>query len=342
MRFQVAENVEPAQWNKALCSLGGTIYHSTMWADYMKTAQPHAESWFMRMESDDDTLLGMALGFHTRSSHMLLAPFTGRLSLDALPAVSENDPAALADFIRQMERSAREKGNSELAVGSFASPRSDEAFQEPDYELTRYFEFELGLERSEEELWEGLDYKRQKNIRKAERASVSIHDLPVGEGIRELRRLQGESSKRIVERGGPDITHYQDSSSDPVETLVNAGVGRLIGTCVNGAIVSASLFTCFNGLVYHTLSGHSREALQSQAPTFLLWETIKRYRMEGAKRFNFGGCSVDAVNEDSAEHGVYVYKEAFGGEIIKCTSGLKVLRKMRHQLAGLARRLLGR
>ena len=342
MRFLVTESVEPTQWNEALCSLGGTISHSTFWAEYVKTAQPHTRPHFMQMETDGGRLVGMALGFHTHSTHKLMAQLTGRLSLDALPAVSEEDAAALPEFIQQMERAAREAGNSELLLGSFASPGGEEVLDKLGYELIRYFEFDLGLESSEDELWKGLDYKRQKNIRKAERLGVCIEELCVDEGIRELRRLQGESSKRIVVRGGPDITYRADTPDDPVGALVNTGVGRLMGVRVNGKIVSTSLFTCFNGLVYHSLSGHSREALKAQAPTLLLWETIKRYRAEGAKRFNFGGCSIDAVNEDSPEHGVYVYKKAFGGEIIKCTSGQKVLRKTRHRLAYLARKLMGR
>jgi lipid II:glycine glycyltransferase (peptidoglycan interpeptide bridge formation enzyme) len=127
-----------------------------------------------------------------------------------------------------------------------------------------------------------------------------------------------------------------------VRILLDAGVARIVGAELDGQIVSAGLFTLFNGLVYHTLSGHSTVGTEAQAPTLLLWETIKRYRGEGAKRFNFGGCSASAIEEGSPEHGVYVYKNAFGGECIECTSGRKVLRTVRYGLARGLKAALGR
>lgn len=342
MRFQMVETVDPVEWNKALCSLGGAIFHSTVWAEYLKGAQPQALPQFMSLSDDGGKPIGMALGLRTRSSHRLMAPFTGRLSLDALPVASADDEASPVEFIRHMEYFARETGNSELLVGSFASARSEKVLGQLGYELTRYFEFVLSLEHSEDELWKGLDAPKRQRVRKAGRMGVSVQELPAEEGLRELRRLQGESSKRIVERGGPDISYKRGRELDPVTVLVDAGVGRLIGARVEGEVVSAGLFTCFNGLVYYTLAGHNRKALDTQAPTMLLWETIKRYRAEGARVFNFGGCASDAVNEGSPEHGLYVYKKAFGGDTITCASGQKVLRKARHRLAGLARRLLRR
>ena len=110
----------------------------------------------------------------------------------------------------------------------------------------------------------------------------------------------------------------------------------------NGEVVSAGLFTRFNGLVYYNLSGHSRRALETQAGTLLLWETIKRYREEGARAFNFGGCKIEALREDSAEHGVYVYKKAFGAQVLECSSGRKILRPAANKFVGTLRSLLGR
>jgi lipid II:glycine glycyltransferase (peptidoglycan interpeptide bridge formation enzyme) len=90
--------------------------------------------------------------------------------------------------------------------------------------------------------------------------------------------------------------------------------------------VSASFFTTFNGLAYHTLSGHDAKALETQAPTFVLWAMALRFKGEGIQRLNFGGCRMDALEQSSPEHGVYVYKKAFGGAVFECGSGEKILR----------------
>jgi lipid II:glycine glycyltransferase (peptidoglycan interpeptide bridge formation enzyme) len=51
-----------------------------------------------------------------------------------------------------------------------------------------------------------------------------------------------------------------------------------------------------------------------------------RFKGEGIQRFNFGGCRTEALEESSPEHGVYVYKKAFGGAVLECGTGEKILR----------------
>lgn len=341
-RFQVRESVDSSRWDAMVSLLGGTIQHSSAFAGYTLAADADNCPAFMSLQADDGTPIGAALGFRVRSPRRLLAPLTGRMWLPAMPAVCSEAKDALLEFLGHIEQYARRNGCVVLEVNSAASRSGREEFTRLGFELTERLEFELDLQRSEDDLWQEMEYKRRKNIKKAIRTGVTIRDLAGENGIAELRRLQGDSSQRIVGRGGPDITRQRRSAEDPVNVLLDAGLGRIVCGEVDGKIVSAGLFTQFNGLVYHTLSGHSEEALRSQAPTLLVWETIKRYRREGAKRFNFGGCKADAVEEDSPEHGVYVYKKAFGAECIPCTSGRKVLNKVRHALLRGLKRTLAR
>lgn len=342
MRFEASDHAERSVWDAAVADLGGSVFHTTAWADYIVAGEPHAVPVYVSLLADDGGRAGAALGFRLRSGHRLLASLTGRLRTDALPVVKDGDPERFVEFVTALEAAARDAGDVELVLGSFASPGGAEALERLGFSTTPRMEFEIDLRPSEDELWKALEYKRRKNIKKAARLNVALEDLPLEDGIAHLRRLQGASAERIVERGGPDISRASSGSRDPIAALVQAGVGRLIGARVDGEIVSASLFTCFNGLVYHTLSGHDRQALKAQAPTFLLWETIKRYRAKGALRLNMGGCSSGAVREDSAEHGVYEYKKAFGGACLACTSGRKVLRPGAHKVMRTARTLLGR
>jgi len=324
VKLRVQHEVDRKQWDERVLSLGGTVFHSAAWAEYTSAAYPGASPLFMTMISKDGQTTGVALGFQLRATSRLMRRFSGRLWLDATPVVA--DRTKLGEFLHFIEKHGRDSGDVELQIGSFASYGGAKALDEMGFQLTSRLEFELDLALSEEELWDALDYKRRKNVRKAERKGVSLRDLDGEEAVNELRRLQAASSRRIVDRGGHDIAYRDDPRLDPVHVLVRQPVTRVVAAEVEGEGVSAGLFTCFGGLVYHTLSGHSKKAFDTQAPTFLLWETIKRYRREGAQRFNFGGCSADAVREDSPEHGVYVYKNAFGAECLECASGLKVIR----------------
>jgi lipid II:glycine glycyltransferase (peptidoglycan interpeptide bridge formation enzyme) len=78
-------------------------------------------------------------------------------------------------------------------------------------------------------------------------------------------------------------------------------------------------------------------AFETQAPSLLLWEMARRFKSEGIQRLNLGGCGIDALEESSPEHGVYVYKKTFGGAVLECGSGDKILRPAVHRAADLLR-----
>jgi hypothetical protein len=342
MRLQISESVNSNDWDEKICSVGGTIFHSSIWAKYIVAGTPHVVPQFMSLISDDGEFLGAALGFEQGSRHKLIRYFNKFLWFDAIPVVRDHDEITLYEFLQLIDCHAHRSGYIELSIGSFASRDVSVEMERLGFSLTKRFEFELKLDCSEDELWEGMLYKRRKNIKKALRAGVTIHILPGEKGVRELRKLQVETSRRILKRGGPKIALCQTHEQDPVSVLIDSGFARIMCADIDRTVVSAGLFTFFNGLVYYNLSGHSQRAFQTQAPTLLLWESIKKHQNEGAKKFNLSGCKSSAINEESSEYGVYTYKKAFGAKLIRCSTGAKILRRNRHRALNLAKIVLRR
>lgn len=342
MRLYATDAMEDASWDATVAAFGGTVFHSSTYARYVVTAERNAVPLFLTVRDCKGIMAGAALGFRTQSPHRLLSALSSRMWLAALPALGGDSRVTLAEFLLVLEDFARCCGIMVLDLHSSASCGGSETLQKCGYALTERWEFEVNLLRSEAELWEAMESKRRAKIKKAMRLGVSVRELPSDQGISELRRLQEQSSRRIVARGGPNIAANRSRREDPLVQLADGRVGRIIGASVDGKVVSAGLFTYFNGLVYHTLSGHSEAALRSQAPTMLLWETIKWYRNSGATRFNLGGCSRDAVDNAHPENGVYVYKMGFGAQRIECTSGRKVLRPRLYTLRESIKRILRR
>ncbi len=245
--------------------------------------------------------------------------------------------------LRALVNGARERVDAvELNLNSFASPGKGTALTRLGFSRTARLEFRLDLRRTEEDLWAGRFFKRRTDIRKAEKSGVKIVALMGADGVATLRALQGESSARIVQRGGPDIRFDAKGRANPVTTLLGSGVGKPVGARHEGEIVSACLFTVFNETAYLTLAGHSRVGVKVQAPTYLLWKALCEFRSSGATHFNLGGCSADAVEKDSPEHGVYSYKRDFGGEILECVSGRKILRPATRRSMDLLRGVMHR
>lgn len=338
IELQVTSGAPPAGWNDHVRACRGTIFHAAEWASYSLLGTPAATPEFYSWRDERGEIAGVALGFHSVSRRRVAAPFSGHRWLDALPAARDGQTATVTTMIRDVERQARRARDVTLRIGSFASANSEQALAPVDFHLSRRFEFELDITADEKALWEAMDYKRRKNIKKAMRSSVAIRLLPVEEGAAHLRRLQAASFERVVARGGPSLAP-QAAGQDPMAALTSAGVGHVVGAFVDDACVSASFFTTFNGLAYHTLSGHNGKALETQAPTLLLWETILRLRAEGLERLNFGGCSIGAIDDSSPEHGVYTYKKAFGGAQVECANGDKILRPLVHRMRAALQRV---
>jgi hypothetical protein len=324
--LRVEAEVDPESWDASLRACHGTIFHTAEWGRYVQAEEPGAHPEFLTLLDVDGSIAGQALVFHSRSSRNLAASFTGRRWLSATPAVRDNTPASSARLIRLIETRARQSGDVSFQVGSFASPDSEAVIKPLGFAVSRRYEFEFDLTSDEKSLWERIDIRRRQPIRKAMKNGVVVKELPADEGVSHLRRLQAESWARIVARGGPALELPESPRDDPTAILIARGFGRIIGGIVDGVCVSASFFTCFNGVAYYTLAGHDAKALETQAPSLVLWEMALRFKAEGIQRFNFGGCGINAVEESSPEHGVYVFKKSFGGAIIECASGEKVLR----------------
>lgn len=181
----------------------------------MSAAFPNARPEFISLVSAEGGRLGAALGLRYCSRHRTLARFTRVLSFDSLLAIRYNDSRTLLEFIRLLERHARDSGCVTLSIRSFASRDASAELETLKFSVSKRPEFELRLDKSEGELWKGIEHKRRKNINKAVRMGISIHDLPVLQGISELRRLQRETSDRILARSVPRI-HPSNLNDDPI------------------------------------------------------------------------------------------------------------------------------
>ena len=321
-------------------SCHGNVFHTAEWAEFVQADQPGARPSFFSLV-EDGTVIGVALGFRTASNRALAAPFTRGSWLDALPSTCDNDPETIASFLTMIEKHARGAGDVTFRIGSFASAGSDVVLEQLGFTLNRRLEFEMDLVQDENTIWKTINHRRRQRIKNAIDAGVEIRELTYEEGVFHLRRLQAASFVRIEARGGPALGERDSSHGDPIKALVKSGIGRLIGGFIDGQCVTASFFTSFNGLAYHSLSGHDDRGLEVQAPSLLLWEMCKRFKSEGAARLNFGGCSIHGLEPGHPEHGVYSYKKTYGGERIACANGEKVLRPAAQGMVTLLRRVVG-
>lgn len=336
MKLQVSDHIDAKDWDETVSRLGGTIYHSSAWAKYSVAVKSNFSELYITFIDDKGLVAGAALAFAENSNYSIINFFTKRMLLFAVPAVSEDDEL-LHKFIFELEKYCRRNGFVELGIFSHASPDISETLTKGDYDLVRRYEFIIDLDRPEEEIWRGLGRSFRRNIKNAEKNGVTIHEFPVEESVASLERLHEEDASRILRRKGIDLNQSKIDTIRPCAVFTDAGRGRFFSAVVDNEIVSTSLFTLFNGIVCHNISGSNDAALKIGASKFLIWHAIKSYREDGAVIFNLGGCKADAVEQGSSEHGVYQFKKSSGANIVELASGEKILGRKRKKFISLVK-----
>jgi len=339
--MQFSGQITASGWDETVSSLGGSIFHSSVWASYSTAVESHLSPLYITCLDDQDIVVGAALAFAEYSTRRIVNLFSKRMLLYATPVVN-NDDRVLAFFLSELESYCRKRGFARLDIASYASPDISEHLTSGGYDLTHRYEFILDLDQTEEQLWSGLSATLRKNINKAGKSGVTILELPVADSIASLEKLGKATADRILSRKGVDL---RQSSSDKVKQAVlfmDQGLGRFLSAALDGEIISTSLFAQFNGIVCHMLAGANDEAMKAQASKLLLWQAITSYKAAGARTFNLGGCKSDATEPDSAEHGVYWFKKSFGARVVTCASGEKILGVKRARFFDLVRSIAGR
>src|SRR3989304_1467398 len=119
--FTIRQDVNAGQWDACVKSLGGSIHHSTVFAQYVTAADANTLPCYMSLNDGDGSTAGLALGFRSRSPRSLLGRLTGRFWLEALPVVRPAGEEVLLEFVSNSQSAARRCGCTILEVNSAAS-----------------------------------------------------------------------------------------------------------------------------------------------------------------------------------------------------------------------------
>jgi len=336
LNLDVRTSVDAASWEGILRRLGSNVFHSNEWASFTFHAQPNAIPHYFSLNGSNGFECA-ALGFVSSSRFNIMRS----LWFDAFPAITDHSDRLISEFLAAVQGWARDNGIHVFSIGSYGCEGGIESLAQGGCVLEKRFEFSIRLaDRSTDEIWNGLDKSRRNNVKAAQKKEVTARECSTEEGLQTLRRLQMESSERIVQRGGQNIARSFRPGEDPFSVLIDRGVARLFIASLGDRPLSARLCSSYNGLVYCISGGHAHDGLKYNSGTLLHWELIKRFKEEGAREYNLGGSKYEAQDEKSPEHGVYVYKKYFGAECRECANGTKVLRPFSYSLVKTLARII--
>ena len=330
--FEVHHGSAPAGWDELVGRLGGSVFHTSIWADYQrKTSEVKPLFLLVRDRSGKERAGAFAL--FRRSRRPIASLIFRELSLPAHP-FGPGD--AVANCVAACERVARDLGCSRMSIESFMSADSAFVPSEHGYTESRRVEFSLDLTRDLDSLWKGIGKDQRERIRRHGRQSVRIEEGVRQEDLQGLRLAREATQARRSRRGqGYELPVDEGFYAALYECLVKRGAARFFVARQGDEALAALFFATFGGRAYSVFSGSTERGYELGTQGGLFWTAVETFKAEGFHELNRGGVPVSAENEADPLHGIYLFKKRLGTTPRLCRSGSKVLSRVRDGLTRL-------
>ncbi len=175
----------------------------------------------------------------------------------------------------------------------------------PDYS------FHIDLLKDEEQLWKELKQTTRTAIRKAKKNNVIVREI---RNEQELKTLFNIYIQRARQKKGWIPYDYVFFKNLWYEFRDNHGL-FLIAT-YNDKIIGETIFLIYSGVLYFFNNASVKEFWNMRANNLMVWEGMRFAKLRNSSLFNFYGTS-DGQDKNDINYGLYVFKSAFGGSLIK-------------------------
>jgi len=244
----------PAGWDETIRGLGGTVFHSSVWAEYQRSRY-HADPVFFEARDETGSVCGGAVGLFRKSRLRVVDSFVREVSLFAHPVV-RGDGSVAVQFAARFEEAARELRCSRVAINSFMSGVSSFVPAEHGYTEHDRVEFRLDLRQDQDALWRGIRKDQRARINRLKREGVTYDPEGGRDDLEDLRMVRESAHARRVRRG----EEYELSADESfygalLEHLVQRDAGQLFVARRAGEVLGALFFAKFNGSAYSVFSG---------------------------------------------------------------------------------------
>ncbi len=329
----------PADWDETVSRLGGTVFQSSVWADYQRKSQ-NVEPVFLLARDGAGRAAGVALAVFRRSPWPIASLIFRTMRLTAHPVVA--DVADAEGFMRRIEAIARALGCSRLTLESFMSADSGFVPASHGYAESLRVEFLVDLTRPLDELWSAIGKDQRDKIKRLARENVSIEEGGTRDDLQGLGMArQATQAKRAARGQGYESNAGAGYYADIFDYLMARGAGRLFVAREAGEVVAGLFFSTYNGRAYSVLSGATERGYRLGAQPGIYWAAVETLRGEGYALLNRGGVPAAAEVEGHPQHGIYAFKKRLGATPCLCRSGEIVLSPTRERLSGWRARLRG-
>jgi hypothetical protein len=326
----------PHHWDRILGeSNAGRLFHTAEWAEYRATTASLAPLYFV-VEGSAGTPRSAtaALGLEVPLLGSRLRSLAWRLAFDSSPIPAQGRSAFL-DALRHWAH--HRPGLVSIECGSLDGDWGH-AFGGPP---VRRLEFVVDV--SGGQSLERMRKSTRYEVRRAAREGVKVSPIHSRDDVEAVVKLHRATLADLMRR--KDVSGARppfDAMASAIEGLIARKAADAFLARRNGAPIGACLFGYAGRTAYYLLSGSSALGREHAATHLIISTALDEF---GGRRFehvNLGGVPAESTVDDHPDHGLYLFKRGFGGEVVTRVGGTVVVRPRQLKAVRLARRSLKR
>ena len=230
---------------------------------------------------------------------------TGRSIIMGGPLVENDDAEVLAELmkayrerlpkwvvyseIRPIYEIPLEIGNWMLEIGK--------------WKRVGHYNLVMRVDKSEEELWNGMHKERRRNVGQAEKAGLRFEEVTEDAGRREVVALLRKTYER------KHVPMADDSLFARLTEIMPEYV-RFFAAYKEDKMIAGQIRLGYKDLLYAWYAGSDEEYFKLRPNDFTMWNVIRWAHEKGYKEFDFGG-----GGEPGKTYGVRDYKLKYGCEM---------------------------
>mgnify|MGYP001586836579 CR=1 FL=1 len=182
----------------------------------------------------------------------------------------------------------------------------------PGRPLFTKWSFWLDLNKSEEELMEGMKSKTRYNVRYAERQGVKVVEDNSELAFEEYWKLTEETTKR---QGF--YAHSRKYHELMFKTMKEAGIAHLFRAVYKNKTLVSWIVFILNGVIYYPYGASTREYREVYPSDAMMWAVIKWGKKQGAEIFDMWGSPGPDPKPGDSWFGFHRFKMGFGAELVE-------------------------
>jgi hypothetical protein len=292
MAFQILDPSRCPDWDEMLLRSGDhAFFHTAGWARVLAASYGFKPLYFVRQEGErfSQIMPMMEVSSPLKGKRGIALPFTDRCAPHA------EDPDESSAAVRSaIEYGKRSKWRSIEWRDDRYGPEGA-----PVWEF--HLMHEIGLGKTEAELFGDLSSNNRRNIRKALREGVTVRIDRSADSVRSFYRLNCLTRKRHGLPPQPFIFF-----KNVFEHILSRGLGLVVSASYGGKVIAASVFFHFGTEALFKYGASEMEHQGLRPNNLILWEALRWYNAGGFKSLNLG-------RTEPENPGLLRYKRAWGG-----------------------------